>query len=95
MNNEAKTRRLTRSVVLGKAKVISFEDIEVARIARAAKEVDKRKGKRSRKRKRTTLEAEGQDPEHDFTWASQEVDEADPEVARMIEGQQAPAAYMG
>jgi hypothetical protein len=31
MNNEAKVRRSTRSVVLGKAKVISFEDIEVAR----------------------------------------------------------------
>jgi hypothetical protein len=31
MNNEAKVRRSTRSVVVGKAKVMSFEDIEVAR----------------------------------------------------------------
>jgi hypothetical protein len=58
MNNEAKGRRSTRSVVLGKAKVMSFEDIEVARAARAAKEVIKGKGKRGRKRKSAALEAE-------------------------------------
>lgn len=51
MNNEAKVRRSTKSVVLGKAKVMSFEDIETARAARAAKEVIKTKGKRGRKRK--------------------------------------------
>ncbi|PVH68665.1 hypothetical protein DL98DRAFT_352029, partial [Cadophora sp. DSE1049] len=38
MNNEAKVRRSTQSLVLRKAKVMSFEDIEVARAARAAKE---------------------------------------------------------
>jgi len=58
MNNEAKVRRSTRSIVLGKAKVMSFEDIEVARTARAAKEVIKGKGKRGRKRKRAALEAD-------------------------------------
>ena len=63
MNNEAKVRRSTRSVVLGKAKVMSFEDIEVARAARAAKEVIKGKGKCDRKRKSAALGAEGQDPE--------------------------------
>jgi hypothetical protein len=56
MNNEAKVRRSTRSIILGKAKVMSFEDIEVARAARAAKEVNKGKGKRGRKRKSTALE---------------------------------------
>jgi len=56
MNNEAKVRRSTRSVVLGKAKVMSFEDIEVARAARAAKEVIKGQGKRGRKRKSAALE---------------------------------------
>jgi hypothetical protein len=60
MNNEAKVRRSTRSVVLGKAKVMSFEDIEVARAARAAKDAIKDKGKRNRKRKSAALEA---DPE--------------------------------
>jgi hypothetical protein len=58
MNNEAKVRRSTQSLVLGKAKVISFEDIEVARAARAAKEVIKGKGKRGRKRKSTAIEAD-------------------------------------
>ncbi|KFY97081.1 hypothetical protein V500_02209 [Pseudogymnoascus sp. VKM F-4518 (FW-2643)] len=57
-NNEAKVRRSTRSVVLGKGKgkVMSFEDIEVAR-ARAAKDAVKSKGKRGRKRKNTEPEA--------------------------------------
>ena len=58
MNNEAKVRRSTRSIVLGKAKVISFEDIEVARIARATKEVIKGKGKRGWKRKSAALKAD-------------------------------------
>jgi len=58
MNNKAKVCRLTKSIVLEKAKVISFKDIEVARIARAAKEVIKGKGKCGRKRKRAALEAD-------------------------------------
>ena len=58
MNNEAKVRRSTQSLILGKAKVMSFEDIEVARAARAAKEVIKGKGKRGRKRKSAALEAD-------------------------------------
>ncbi|PMD14772.1 hypothetical protein NA56DRAFT_557426, partial [Hyaloscypha hepaticicola] len=48
MNNEAKVRQSTRSVVLGKAKVISFENIEVARVARIVKDTIKDKGKYSR-----------------------------------------------
>lgn len=74
INNEAKVRRSTRAVVLGKAKVISFKDIEVARAARAAKEVIKGKGKRGRKRKSTTLEADK--PETEV--------EAVPEVAHAV-----------
>jgi hypothetical protein len=38
VNNEAKVRRSTKSVVLGKAKVMSYEDLEEARAKRAAKE---------------------------------------------------------
>jgi len=49
---------------------MSFEDIEVARAARAAKEVIKGKGKRGRKRKSAALEAD--EPKT----------EAEPEVAR-------------
>jgi hypothetical protein len=58
INNEAKVRRFTRLVILGKAKVMSFKDIEVARAACAAKDVIKGKGKRDRKRKSATLEAD-------------------------------------
>ncbi|KAH8778277.1 hypothetical protein F5882DRAFT_260514, partial [Hyaloscypha sp. PMI_1271] len=49
INNEAKVCRLTSLIVLGKAKVMSFKDIEVARVARATKEAIKGKGKRGRK----------------------------------------------
>jgi hypothetical protein len=59
MNNEAKVRRSTQSLVLGQGqgRVMSFEDIEVARAARAAK-VIKGQGKRGRKRKSAALEAD-------------------------------------
>ena len=79
MNNEAKVRRSTQSLVLGKAKVMSFEDIEVARAARAAKEVIKGQGKRGRKRKSAALEADEQEPEPES-----EAD-SEPEVARVAE----------
>src|SRR5450432_2328611 len=69
MNNEAKVHRSTKSVVLGKAKVMSYEDIEEARAKRAAKDAAKGKGKRGRKRKSTTQEADESEAE------------AEPEVA--------------
>jgi len=69
MNNKAKVRWSTKSVVLGKAKIISYKDIEEARIKRAAKDAANDKGKRGRKRKSTALEAD--EPEA----------EAEPEVA--------------
>lgn len=37
INNEAKARRSTKSLVLGKAKVMSYEDLEEARAMRAEK----------------------------------------------------------
>ena len=51
MNNEDKVRRSTKSVVLGKAKAMSFKDIGAARATGAAKEVINGRGKRGRKRK--------------------------------------------
>ena len=52
MNNEAEVRRTTKSVVLGKAKVISYEDLTEARVKRAVKDkASEGKGKRGRKRK--------------------------------------------
>jgi hypothetical protein len=57
INREAKTRQSTKSVVLGKAKVMSFEDLEEARAKRAAKEQAlASKPKRGRKRKSDALE---------------------------------------
>src|SRR4051794_38110732 len=58
MNNEAKVRRSTKSVVLEEAKVMSYEDIEEARAKRAAKEqAATGKGKRGWKRKSPAEEA--------------------------------------
>jgi len=52
MNNEAEVRRTTKSVVLGKAKVMSYEDLTEARVKRAVKDkASEGKGKRGRKRK--------------------------------------------
>jgi hypothetical protein len=54
-NDEAKRRRSTKSTVVGKAKVISYKDIEKAQVNRAAKEAVQDgaavKGKHCRKRK--------------------------------------------
>jgi hypothetical protein len=82
MNNEAKIRRSTKSVVLGKAKVMSYEDLEDARARRAAKEqVKASKGKRGRKWKEKAVEVEPK---------------AHPKApaARMSEAQVAPVARM-
>ncbi len=56
MNNEAKVRQSTRLVVLGTAKVMSYEEIEEAQAKRSAKDALKGKGKRGRKRKSATLD---------------------------------------
>jgi DDE superfamily endonuclease len=60
MNNEAKTRRKTRSDILGKARVMTYEDIEAARATRAEKDAAKEaRGKRKRGRpKKVAVEAE-------------------------------------
>jgi hypothetical protein len=45
INNEAKVRRWTKSVMLGKAKVMSYEDLVAKRAEREAKEQAEAKGK--------------------------------------------------
>jgi hypothetical protein len=70
INKEAKVRRSTRSVVLGKAKVMSYEDLEEAQAKRATKEkttLGKVKGKRGRKGKSPAPEAGSPQPEIDGT----------------------------
>jgi hypothetical protein len=63
INNEAKIRRLTRSLVVGKAKVMEWEDMERVRAERAAKgqtAAEKGRGKRGSKHKVSTREADGE-----------------------------------
>jgi hypothetical protein len=70
INKEAKVRRSTRSVVLGKVKVISYEDLKEARAKRAAKEkstLGKVKGKRGRKGRSPVRDAGTPQPEIDVT----------------------------
>jgi hypothetical protein len=56
MNSEAKARRSSKSQVLGKAKVMSYQDLEEARAKRNAKEKAVRdKATRGRKRKAPAL----------------------------------------
>jgi len=70
---------------------MSYEDIEEARIKRAAKDATKGKGKRGRKRKSIELEADKPEPD--------EPDEPEPkpQVVRIIEAPgpwRAPVARM-
>jgi hypothetical protein len=61
INNKAKVQRSTKSLVLGKAKVISYKDLEEARAKRAKKEAAKEakgKGKRGQKCKSAMPEAD-------------------------------------
>jgi hypothetical protein len=64
VNNKAKPRRTTKSLVLGKAKVMKWEDLEAARTKRVEKEKARATtgtgtGKRARKPKNIVLEGEG------------------------------------
>jgi hypothetical protein len=86
VNNEAKVRRSTKSLVLGKAKVMSYEDLEEARAKRAAKETAKAKGKekRSRKRKSPAHELDILEPKAKVARMSGALEEVRAPVARMI-----------
>lgn len=55
-NNKREYRQSTRSVVVGKAKVMSYKDIVEAQAKHDVKEAAVVKGKRSRKRKASTPE---------------------------------------
>ncbi|KAH7317393.1 hypothetical protein BKA65DRAFT_411205, partial [Rhexocercosporidium sp. MPI-PUGE-AT-0058] len=60
INDEGKVRRKTKPLILRKAKVMSYKDLKEARVKRAEKDTAKKakgKGKRSRKRRSATPEA--------------------------------------
>jgi hypothetical protein len=93
-NNEAKVRRSTKSTVIGKAKVMSWEDIEEAREKRAAKEqaaADKRdrgQQKRAAKEQATTDKGKRARKRKD---AAPEVTEPKAKMARISEAPEAEA----
>jgi hypothetical protein len=97
INNETKVRRSTRSVILGKAKVMSYEDLNEARAKRTAKEkATAGKGKRGRKRKSPAPEAGVLEPKTKVARMS----EAEParapvaQVSEVAEPWRAPVARM-
>ena len=87
INNEARVRRSTKSVVLGTAKVMSYEDLEKARANRAAKEQAKTKGNRKRGRKRKGDLCEADAPEAKVLRVKEGSDLARTPVAQMSEAQ--------
>ena len=65
INNETKVQQSTKSLVLGKAKVMSYKDLEEVQAKRADKEATKEakgKSKRGQKHKSATLEADAPEP---------------------------------
>lgn len=94
-NNEAKVRRSTKPTVIGKAKVMSYEDIKEAREKRAAKEqATANKGKRGRKRKSPAPKADAPEPKAKVARMSEAPEPARAPVAWMSEVQVAPVARM-
>ena len=85
VNNEGKVRRSTKALVLGKAKVMSYEDLEEARAKRVAKDAAKAKGKgkRGRKRKSPAPEVDAPEPKAKVARMS-EAPKLNAPVARMI-----------
>ncbi|MCJ1441535.1 MAG: hypothetical protein MMC23_002024 [Stictis urceolatum] len=97
MNNEMKTRRSTKMVVLGRAKVMSFGDLNEVRAKRAAiDKASKSKGKYGRKRKASVLDA-GASELDAKTVQLQEAEPSGPPVAQTstrLEQRRAPMAWM-
>lgn len=63
VNNEARVRRSTKPVVLGKAKVMSYGDLVEARVKRAVKDAAKARGKGKCGRKRKSPASRADAPE--------------------------------
>lgn len=96
VNNEGKVRRATKSLVLGKAKVMSYEDLEEARAKRAAKDSAKAKGKgtRGRKRKNPATVDDRPDPPAKAARKSEAPELTRTPATRLSEVQVAPVARM-
>jgi len=85
INNEAKVRRSTKLLVLGKAKVMSYEDLEVARAKRVAKDsTQAAKGKRKRGRKSKNGLPEQEDDTAEMARRERKRKSAEPEVPERL-----------
>ncbi|RII22709.1 hypothetical protein CUC08_Gglean013427 [Alternaria sp. MG1] len=79
VNSEAKVRRSTTSLVLGKAKVMGYEELVEAREKRAEKDAAQKakgKGKRDRKRKSAAVEHDTAEPKTKATRVAEEPEPA-------------------
>jgi predicted LPLAT superfamily acyltransferase len=93
VNNEAKVRRSTKSLVLGKAKVMGYEELVEAGEKRVKKEAAQRaKSKGKRGRKRTSAVVEGDTAE--LKTKAKRVTE-EPEPAIMLASTLTVAAVVG
>jgi hypothetical protein len=87
INGEVKARRLTKSLVLGVAKVMSYKGLEESRAKRAAKEeAAASKGKRRRKHKSYALEGSAPEATIRMTQTSHVSEPWKAPVARMVAG---------
>jgi hypothetical protein len=86
INDEAKVRRSTKAIIIGDARVMSYEDLEKARAERAAKDAAKAngKGKRGRKPKKAVSDADASGP------GEQEADIAGPSRSAVEPGKGGP-----
>jgi hypothetical protein len=85
INGEARARRSTRSVVLGKVKVMSYEDLEEVRTKLAAKDEAAAVKMQSRcKRKGASLKSGATEPKTKAARATKEPAEWRAPVARMV-----------
>ena len=55
INNKAKVRRSTKSKIIGTARVMSYEDLERARLERATKDTEQEAKNAKRKDRRTAM----------------------------------------
>ncbi|KAG9206090.1 hypothetical protein G6514_004811 [Epicoccum nigrum] len=79
VNDEAKVRRSTKPLILGRAKVMGYDELKEAREKRAEAEAATRakgKGKRGRKRTYAAVEADAAEPKPPVP--------ADAQVSRML-----------
>lgn len=99
INNEAKARRATRAIVLGKARVMSYADLEAARSQRAEKDAAKERKRSSfRRQKGEPLGSHSQNQGEEILfrvaelasgsgitqWSTDEFGEAPPFVCRLL-----------